>query len=151
MIISRSTEYALRAVVQLAEHPDRPQSTAALARRSGVPAGYLSKVLQSLAREGIVRSTPGRAGGFTLVRPPSQLAVLDVVNAVSPIERIRSCPLGNPKHATLCPLHRRLDDIALATERAFRDTSFDELLSSGDHEGPLCELRRVTSRRRVAG
>lgn len=148
--ITRSTEYALRAVVQLAEDPGRPLSTAALARRSGLPAGYLSKVLQALARAGVVRSTPGRSGGFTLARPASELAVLDVVNAVSPIERIRSCPLGNPRHTTLCPLHRRLDDVAQATERAFRDTSIVELLSSADHDGPLCELPSATKPRRVA-
>lgn len=150
MTITRSTEYALRAVVQLAEEPGRRLSTAALAKRTRVPAGYLSKVLQELARAGIVQSTPGRSGGFTLTRPASRLAVLDVVNAVAPIERIRSCPLGNPKHATLCPLHRRLDEVAQSTERAFRDTSIADMLTSAGREGPLCEPPTAIAARRPA-
>lgn len=140
MIISKSCEYALRAVVQLAEQPDGLHSTAALATRAGIPIGYLSKVLQELARAGIVHSKPGRTGGFQLARDATNIAVLEVVNAVSPIERIRTCPLGNPAHAMLCPLHRRLDDVAQAAEQAFQDTTIAQLLSSNQFDGPLCEL-----------
>jgi Rrf2 family protein len=138
--ISKSCEYALRAVVQLAEQPDGPHSTAALATRAGIPVGYLSKVLQELVRAGLVISRPGRTGGFVLSRRADDIAVLDIVNAVSPIERIRTCPLGNPAHAALCPLHRRLDDVAQATETAFRNTSIAQLLSSNHFDAPLCPL-----------
>lgn len=139
MPVSRSAEYALRAVVRLAEASGRIQSTAELARHTRVPPGYLSKVLQTLARAGLVESVPGRTGGFTLSRPPSRLTVLDVVNAVAPVERIAQCPLGNPAHARLCPLHRRLDDVAQATERAFRQTSIVELIGSSARVSSLCD------------
>jgi Rrf2 family protein len=136
---SRSTEYALRAVIALAEQGERPRSTAALAARTRVPAGYLSKVLQMLARAGLVHSTAGRTGGFQLTRPSQDLAVLDVVNAIAPVARIHSCPLGNPSHTDLCPLHRRLDQIAEWTENAFREITIAQLLQSGPASRALCD------------
>ena len=80
-MISQSAEYALRAVVTLATHPDVRMSTASIADATKVPAGYLPKVLQALARGGLVASIPGRIGGFALVRSPGSISVLDVVNA----------------------------------------------------------------------
>jgi Rrf2 family protein len=59
-----------------------------------VPAGYLSKVLQSLGRAQLVNSQRGLHGGFTLARAPSELTVWEVIQAVDPLQRIRSCPLG---------------------------------------------------------
>ncbi len=75
-MISQSAEYALRAVVWLAGHPESTLSTPEIARPTMVPAGYLSKVLQALARNGLVVSTPGRAGGFVLNRPANRNSVI---------------------------------------------------------------------------
>ncbi len=146
MTVSQSAEYALRAVVWLAADPDQTLSTLAIAKGTRVPAGYLSKVLQGLARAGLVRSSPGRVGGFTLTHPPADISVFDVVNAVEPLQRIRFCPLGIESHGSrLCPLHRSLDQVAEATERAFRRTTIAQLLSADDACPPLCDAgtRRV--------
>lgn len=146
MTISQSAEYALRAVVWLAAHPERTLSTLAIAKGTRVPAGYLSKVLQGLARAGLVESCPGRVGGFTLTYPPADISVFDVVNAVDPLQRIRFCPLGIKAHGSkLCPLHRSLDQVAEATERVFRQTTIAQLLSGDDASPPLCDAgtRRV--------
>jgi Rrf2 family transcriptional regulator, nitric oxide-sensitive transcriptional repressor len=146
--VSRSTEYALRAVIRLAERPDGTHSTPELAARIRAPASYLSKVLQALARAGLVRSVAGRTGGFQLTRPPAELAVLDVVNAVAPIERIHACPLGNPLHAELCPLHRRLDEVAQWTEQVFRETSIAQLLGQEGSDSALCDWSACLERNR---
>lgn len=59
-----------------------------------------------------------------LTRTPEELSVYDVVQAVSPMTRIRECPLGLDSHGTnLCPLHRRLDEAAAMVEQAFRDST----------------------------
>jgi Rrf2 family protein len=139
-MISQSAEYALRAVVRLAEEPDARMSTARIAEATKVPAGYLSKVLQGLARAGLVVSVPGRIGGFRLNRPPASITVLDVVNAVDPVRRIEKCPLGlRSHHSALCPLHRRLDEAAEAVERAFAATTIAEILEDPSSIRALCE------------
>ena len=92
-MISQTAEYALRAVVLLGSQPGRPMTTQEVARLSQVPAGYLSKVLQSLGRSGLVEARRGLGGGYVLTRPLEQLTVYDVVHAVDPLKRIHHCPL----------------------------------------------------------
>ncbi len=140
MTISQTAEYALRAVVWLAGHPDMNLSTPEIARVTQVPPGYLSKVLQALARAGLVASQPGRTGGFQLTRPAAELSVLDVINAVDPVQRIRTCPLNLTSHeADLCPLHRRLDQALANVEQAFAESTIAELISEPSRNAPLCE------------
>jgi len=65
--------------------------------------------------------------------------MLTVVNAVDPIPRIQTCPLGLKEHGVnLCPLHRRLDDAYSLVERAFASTTLDELIAGGKQHLPLC-------------
>ena len=141
-MINQTAEYALRAVVWLATHPDETWSTSQLAGVTKVPQGYLSKTLQILGRAGLVESNPGRAGGFRLVRPAAKMTVLEVVNAVEPVQRIKTCPLGLKSHRKqLCPLHRRLDAVAEATEKAFAETTIAEIADDPSAVLPLCDSR----------
>lgn len=139
-MISQTAEYALRAVVYLAEKPDVPQTTQQIADVTRVPPGYLAKVMQTLGRSGIVRAQRGLHGGFTLTAAPEELTVLDVVQAVDPVRRIEHCPLGIPEHKTLCPLHARLDDTAAMVEKALGASTIADLLSApkrGDMPRPF--------------
>ena len=148
-MLSQTTEYALRLVVQLASQPDAPVTIPALARSTRIPEGYLAKVLRQLSRAGLVRSQRGPSGGSVLGRAPAEISVLDVVQAVDPLQRIKVCPLGLKTHgANLCPLHRRLDQAIASVESAFRRSSLAEIV--GDQQGsrPLCEDPRP---RRTAG
>src|SRR5690348_4465040 len=130
-MISATAEYALRATVYLASAAPKPATVRAIAKATRVPAGYLAKVMQDLTAAGVVNSQRGPGGGFSLARPASGMTVLEVVNAVDPVQRIRKCPLGNPAHATnLCPLHRRLDDAMELVERALADSTVAELVDS---------------------
>jgi Rrf2 family protein len=114
-----------------------------------VPSGYLSKVLQSLARGELVHSQRGLHGGFALARPPRKISVWDVINAVDPLQRIRSCPLGLKSHGVnLCPMHRRLDDAMESVERAFRNSTVAELLADPNPSRPLCDFPRSTPKKR---
>src|SRR5262245_35614367 len=122
-MISQTAEYALRAVVVLGNDPDRPKTTREVARLSQVPGGYLSKVLQSLGRHGIVEAHRGLRGGYLLRRPLGELTVYDVVNAVDPLKRILHCPLRLEAHAgRLCSLHQRLDNAIAMLETYFKET-----------------------------
>lgn len=128
-MISKTTEYALRAVVYLAEQAPASATLQPMAEATQVPAGYLSKVLQQLVRGGIANSQRGLGGGFSLVKAPADLSVFEVVQAVDPLPRIRECPLHLPEHREqLCSLHRRLDDVMEMVEQSFRLTSVADLL-----------------------
>lgn len=139
MAVSQTAEYALRAVVWLAQHPGRHQTTQQLAEGTQVSANYLPKVLQPLSRAGIVSGQRGVNGGYSLDRSPIHLTVLEVINCVDPIERIRRCPLGLKTHlGALCPLHRMLDDAIAENERRFAGQTIASLLRPGSCT-PLCE------------
>ncbi len=128
-MFSLTAEYALRAMVTLAGQPDSAQTAQQIATASQIPADYLFKVLQSLSRAGLVIAQRGKRGGFSLAKPPSETCVLDVVNAVDPIRRIRTCPLGIAAHADnkLCPLHRKLDEAFRSVEEAFASSFLCDL------------------------
>jgi Rrf2 family protein len=136
-MFSQTAEYALRAVVYLAEHPDKPYTIQQIAGPTQIPAGYLAKVLQELARAGLLTSQRGLGGGFALAVPAEELTVYDVVQPVDPIRRITRCPVNNPAHAggALCPLHRRLDEAAATVERTFRETRIADIVAQQTFAG----------------
>jgi Rrf2 family protein len=139
-MFSQTVEYALRAVAFLADHAPDACTTDEISVATKVPHAYLSKVLQNLRRNEIVRSQRGIGGGVTLVKSPEQLTILEVVNAVEPIQRITTCPLGLKSHGKrLCPLHRRMDDALATIERSFGQTTLAELLAEPTSSHPLCD------------
>ncbi len=139
-MLPKTAEYALRAVVWLGRDRDRVESADRLAERTKVPRRYLNRVLQDLARAGLVRSRSVPGGGYALAKSAEQVTILDVVNAVGELERIRHCPLGLPSHAALCPLHRELYKVYAATEAALSAVTIAELNRSTDPIIPLCDV-----------
>ena len=140
-MFSLSVEYALRAIVYLADQAE-PQTNAQIAEVTKIPEGYLAKVLQSLSRAGLVFGQRGLHGGFSLTYEPNELTVLEVINTVDPIQRFHECPLG--LHGiNLCPLHRSLDDAAKAVEEVFGDTTISDLINVPKHRKPLCRFPSV--------
>jgi Rrf2 family nitric oxide-sensitive transcriptional repressor len=140
-MFSQTVEYALRAVVYLAGQAPSPRTTEEIARVTRVPQAYLSKVLQNLSHAKVVRAQRGVGGGITLVKRPDELTILEVVNAVDPIRRIRECPLGLAAHGVLlCPLHKRLDNAFATVEEAFRKTTLAEVLADPSPSIPLCDF-----------
>jgi Rrf2 family protein len=140
-MFSQTVEYALRAVAFLGGETGGPASTAAVAAATKVPPAYLVKVLQSLVKAGIVTARRGVGGGVELAKEPAKLTILDVVNAVDPIKRIKTCPLDLASHGTrLCPLHKRLDAALASVESAFRETTLAEVLAEPSQSKPLCDV-----------
>lgn len=138
-MISKTAEYALRAVACMASSPDRPLSADHLAEQTQVPRRYLSRVLQDLCASGMIQSRPGPGGGYELCMQPEKISILDIINTVEPIARIKSCPLGLKTHTKLCPLHAELDRAYAATEKAFAKVTIRDLLNSTSAIIPLCE------------
>lgn len=138
-MLSKTAEYALRAVACMGSRVGAPISADLLAVQTKVPRRYLTRVLQDLAASGLVTSRPGPGGGYELARSIDTLTILDVVNTVAPVERIRNCPLGLKSHTALCPLHAELDKAYAATEAAFAGVTIRELVESTSPIHPLCE------------
>ncbi len=143
-MFSQTVEYALRAVIYLADHTAEPSTTEDMAAATKVPAPYLAKILQGLNRQGITKSQRGIGGGISLAKTPAELTIYAVVNAVEPIRRIKTCPLGISSHGVnLCPLHKRMDDAMATVEAAFRTSTLAEILAEPTTSKPLCEFPDV--------
>lgn len=138
-MFTQTVEYALRAIVHLAQHSPKASTTEEVAEATHVPRAYLAKILSGLRRAGLVKSQRGLGGGITLAQQPEKLTIYDVVNAVEPIQRIRTCPLGLSEHGSnLCPLHARMDAALAMVESAFKCSTLAEVLSEDTGSIPLC-------------
>jgi len=138
-LFTQTTEYALRAIVHLAQHSSSPRTRTQIAAGTQTPPDYLAKVMRSMVRAGLVKAGRGLHGGFTLARDPASITLFDVVSVVDPIQRIHVCPLGLETHRnTLCPVHRKLDQALATIEHTFRTTAIADLLSDSSGVQPLC-------------
>lgn len=137
-MLQKTAEYALRAVVCLAQEPDSPQSADRVAAVTRIPRRYLYKVLQQMVQEGLVRSQAGPNGGYSLARPAEEIKLIDVINVFGPLERMRTCPLGLKSHTGLCALHRELDKAYASIEATFSRVTVAEIL---DKPGKIIPLR----------
>ncbi|HCP13184.1 MAG TPA: transcriptional regulator [Planctomycetaceae bacterium] len=139
-MISQTVEYALRAIVTIAQNPGRACTAKEIAATTLVPAPYLSKLMQSLVRGGIVTAQRGPNGGFQLVKSPAELTLWEVVDVLEPFQRITACPLGIRSHGgQLCPLHRNLDNAMATAEKMFREMTVAQMLAAPGSVTPLCE------------
>ena len=150
-MLSQTAEYALRAMASLAYQPDGLVPTPVLAEQTKVPANYLAKVLLLLSGEALIVGRRGVGGGYRLAKPSNEITLLMVVNAVDPIQRIETCPLGLPNHGgNLCPLHRRVDDAACAIIETFGSSTLETLVTEKAGSRPLCDPE-MTARLTVGG
>jgi Rrf2 family iron-sulfur cluster assembly transcriptional regulator len=108
MIYSKSSEYAIRAAVHLAQLPDGHWAMAKdIARDEDIPVHFLAKILQNLARDGFLTSLKGPSGGFCLKKNPRTVRLLDIVEAVDGSAHLNRCIGGHDRCSdrTACPLH----------------------------------------------
>ncbi len=109
-MISKTALHTLKAAVLLAEDPDqRFHGASEIARAINAPANYLGKLLQTLARQGILISQKGLGGGFKLARDPREISIYDVVEPIDDVSRFSGCFLGRQRCSgdNPCPLHKR--------------------------------------------
>jgi Rrf2 family protein len=131
VILSLTAEHALRAVLYVArnagEKPVRvPEAAAALS----IPRNYLSKILHTLARSGILESMRGRAGGFRLAVPADRLSLLLVIQEFDRMPEQRRCLLGwavcSDRNA--CAVHHSWKTTSESVARFFRTTTIAHIL-----------------------
>lgn len=140
-MFSRTVDYALRATCYLGQRAPEALTTVEIAANTNVPLAYLSKVIQSLSKAGIVKTQRGVGGGIRLIDSPEDLTLLRVVNAVEPISRIRTCPVGaNGAARGLCSLHRHMDEAMQMIEDRFRNTTMADVIAESESDSPLCDV-----------
>lgn len=136
-MLSRTEEYALRAAVCLArQYGDGAARAKDIARDTGVPANYMSKILHQLAKAGIVVSERGRTGGFRLAAPPEQFFLASVLSPFEPqVERTR-CLLGRPECSDVnpCGAHDRWKVIKEATLDFLNGTTLADVIEGSESD-----------------
>jgi Rrf2 family protein len=125
-MFSGTAEYALRAVLYLAEHKGSgPRRAAEIAERLRVPPNYLAKILHALAQADVVQSSRGKGGGFELGRHPLDISLLSVVSGFDSIDARRRCLLGREECSDerACPVHARWGKLGEEIARFVRETT----------------------------
>jgi Rrf2 family protein len=129
-MLSRTCKYALQAIVLLASKGQEAMTTQDIANGTNIPVSYLAKVMQLLVKAAVVKSQRGLNGGFRIVKDTKDLNLFEVINAVDPIRKCASCPLGmSCDCASLCPLFKKLAAIDAMTYEAYRNTTVAELVT----------------------
>ena len=108
MIYSRSAEYAIRAFVHLAQVQEGKYAMVKnIAEQEDIPAHFLAKILQQLARKGLLRSSKGPTGGFSLRVPADEIRLVDIVEALDGLTEYQQCAAGLSECSDdmPCPLH----------------------------------------------
>ncbi|MCC6466426.1 MAG: Rrf2 family transcriptional regulator [Planctomycetes bacterium] len=92
MIFSRKSDYGFRALVYLAERKAKgPVTLNEIAERLMIPRAFLSKILQQLAKKGVVRSLKGPSGGFVLAVDPAELTIQEILAEIDGPTRVFEC------------------------------------------------------------
>lgn len=142
MIFNTSATHALRAAVRLAGRAGRPEGEATLGKdlagELGVPAHYLSKVLATLARAGVLTATRGARGGYRLARAPGEITLREIVE---PFEgrRLRPGCLLDPeapcRERGACAAHAAWSGVKETLLRFVERTTLAELLGRDGADG----------------
>ena len=126
--LSKKADYGLIALKHLAQHSDASVSAREIAAEYRIPAELLAKILQRLARKGLVTSQQGTRGGYILARDPSKISIVDVMEAldgpigITPCERGSSC-----EQLERCSVRDPLMAVRAKMVRILGDTSIYEL------------------------
>ncbi len=107
MIYSQASEYGFRALTHLALHPGSAVRANTIAEALATPPHFLAKILQKLARNGLLKSYRGPTGGFVLGRAPEDITLLDIVDALEAITWYKRCAVGLAECSDEmpCPMH----------------------------------------------
>lgn len=133
MKLSRTVSYALQATMQLAEtDSDSPVPCSQLASQGDMPERFLLQILRNLVTSGILKSTRGVEGGYSLTRPAEQISLLEVIEAIDG-------PLGSNvelrEGVSHDELQRALEEVAATSRRQLSAIKLSRLVI-GSSSGP---------------
>jgi Rrf2 family protein len=146
MEISRRTDYGVRVILDLASLPvDGRTATQDIALRQNIPSPFLAKIISQLSLAGLVTTYRGAGGGVTLARPPAEISLLQVIEALEGPIHLNRCAL----QPDVCPRneHCAVHDVWLQAQEdlitLLSGTTFDNLAASTEQK--LLALRLSSS------
>ena len=134
-MISKTGLHAVRAILALARLRDGEFAGAAsVAREIGAPQNYLGKLLQTLARHGLVESQKGIGGGFRLAKNAKQVTLFDIVDPFEQLSRWHGCILGRAECSDTepCAVHEKWKAACTAYLRLLQTTTVGDLVRRGE-------------------
>lgn len=147
MVFSKSCEYALKAVLFISQFPDKKVGIREITEHIKAPVPYLKKILQILARRGILKSVKGPGGGFMINPERHEVRLIHVVEAIDGPEIFDRCGLGcdacDDTHP--CPIHFRYSAWRKELKNLLCEKTFAEYsraLLSGQHKIDDCHSGR---------
>ena len=137
--LAKTTGYAVEAMSHLDPPGGRPASLRDIARRARVPHAYLAKRMPGLVAAGLVRSVRGKRGGILLARPPEEITLLQISEAVEARQWLGRCLLGLTActDERACPAHAFWKEARQQIESALRNTTLADVIA---HEDTLQQL-----------
>jgi Rrf2 family protein len=134
-LLTKDTDYAVRAIMYLARNDDGYRSSSKISEAEGIPLQFLRRILQELAKAGLVTSREGVTGGVKLKASPANIRVSDIIKIFQGKIEISDCMFRKTLCAnrTKCVLRKRIKAIEAMVTREFEKVTIAGLL--GDMEG----------------
>ena len=112
-LITRNTDYAVRALCCIAEQEKNIVSTDQMVQNLQMPRSFLRKILQILNKKGLLNSYKGKGGGFTLALPPEKISLIDVMEIFQGPIRLNECKFkkSDCPNTNGCLLKKKIDEI----------------------------------------
>lgn len=109
-LITRDTDYAVRALVYMADDPDRVTTVQELVEQLDMPMAFSRRILQKLSQKGIVASFKGKGGGFCIKKPLTQVQLFELMEAFQGRLSVGSCLFKKKlcPNTRVCPLRRKM-------------------------------------------
>ncbi len=128
-MITKRTEYAIRALAELATHPEKLATANHIAMHQDIPPKYLPQIISELSRAGLLFSVRGYGGGVRLSRPPHEITIMQVIEAMQGPLTMFECQAGDTGclNQSNCDLQRTYNDAQAALETVFRETRLSEI------------------------
>lgn len=133
MILSRTSQYAIQALIYVATQPaGEPVLSWKVAEYLGVPPSYLAKIMQTLCRGNLLYSFRGRQGGFCLREGAEKTDLMRIVSLIEGPELTETCVLGLKvcEDMTPCPMHTRWKPIKDKIVRILREETLERLAAA---------------------
>jgi len=131
VIIRKNTDYALRLMVNLANHYGQEiKSSRRIAGEEEVPYYLACKLLQKLNYAGLVKSKMGPVGGFYLSKPPAKIALATIINVIQGPISLNSCLLGIEvcPNQPFCPISKKLSELQNYIDNFLKNITLQDLL-----------------------
>ena len=130
-LITRDTDYSIRALIYIARNKDRIVSITELVKELGTPRPFLRKILQSLSTSGVLKSYKGKNGGFELARKQETIRLLDLMEIFQGKFKLTECLLKKKicPNQISCKLRAQLDSLEELVENKIKEITLASLLN----------------------